>query len=171
MYLYIHISYINLFCLAAEMGVEDRAAASVAGRSFPGRARATRDNLRTHQCLVETWSFMDQLFPFWFNSPCDWFSARECWKISAPKRALKWGIIWIQMRGGARAPATENTLGARRQLQVDYVASDKKLQLFCSRCRYLHLNAYCRNLNSIKTDCKCQLLGCVWGRKKEKEFQ
>lgn len=29
-----------------------------------------------HHCLVETWSFMDQLFPFWFNSPCDWFSVR-----------------------------------------------------------------------------------------------
>ena len=32
-----------------------------------------------HQCLVVTWSFMDQLFPFWFNSPCDWFSAQWCW--------------------------------------------------------------------------------------------
>lgn len=51
----------------------------------------------------------------------------------------------------------------------------QKLQLFCSQCRYLHLNAYCRNLNSIKTDCKSQLLGCVWewkkGGGKEKEFQ
>lgn len=27
------------------------------------------------------------------------------------------------------------------------------------RQAYLHLNAYCRNLNGIKADCKCQLLG------------
>ena len=40
-----------------------------------------------HQCLVVTWSFMDQSFPFWFNSPCDWFSVRYCWKISTLKRA------------------------------------------------------------------------------------
>lgn len=31
---------------------------------------------------------------------------------------------------------------------------------------YLHLNAYCRNLNGIKADCKCQLLGL----KKIKKF-
>lgn len=34
---------------------------------------------------------------------------------------------------------------------------------------YLHLNAYCRHLNSIKTDCKCQLLPYS-GVKKKKYF-
>lgn len=32
----------------------------------------------------------------------------------------------------------------------------------------MHLNAYCRNLNSIKTDCKCQLLGCTLEKKKRR---
>lgn len=112
-----------------------------------------------HQCLVVTWSFMDQLFPFWFNSPCDWFSVHYCWKISTLNRA--WNRESFEYRCFRLRPCHWKTLGTRRQLQVDYVASDKSCNSFCTRQRYLHLNAYSRNLNSIKTDCKCQLLGCT----------
>lgn len=101
---------------------------------------------------------MDQLFPFWFNSPCDWFSVRPCWKISAIKRAWnRGGTIWIQMpeaRGLVAAKHSEP--GDNCRLIMCYW---QKLQLLCMRPRYLHLNAYCRNLNGIKADCKCQLLG------------
>lgn len=41
------------------------------------------------------------------------------------------------------------------------------LQVLCTRQTYLHVNAYCRFLNNIKGDCKCQLLGCT-GEQKEK---
>lgn len=81
-----------------------------------------------HQCLVVTWSFMDQLFPFWFNSPCDWFSVHYCWEISALNRAwnresFEYRCLWLR-------PRHWKTLGTRRQLQVDYVASDKSCKSF-----------------------------------------
>lgn len=81
-----------------------------------------------HQCLVVTWSFMDQLFPFWFNSPCDWFSVHYCWKISAINRA--WNRGSFEYRCFLLRPCHRKTLGARRQLHVDYVASDKSCNSF-----------------------------------------
>lgn len=81
-----------------------------------------------HQCLVVTWSFMDQLFPFWFNSPCDWFSVRYCWKISTLNRA--WNRESFEYRCLRLRPCHWKPLGARRQLQVDYVASDRSCNSF-----------------------------------------
>lgn len=80
------------------------------------------------QCLVVTWSFMDQLFPFWFNSPCDWFSVPYCWKISTLNRA--WNRESFEYRCLQLRPCHWKPLGARRQLQVDYVASDRSCKSF-----------------------------------------
>lgn len=81
-----------------------------------------------HQCLVVTWSFMDQLFPFWFNSPCDWFSVQYCWKISTLNCA--WNRESFEYRCLRLRPCHWKPLGARRQLQVDYVASDRSCKSF-----------------------------------------
>jgi hypothetical protein len=64
----------------------------------------------------------------------------------------------FEYRCSQLSPGHRMPLPVRRQLQVDYVATDRSCNSFV-RLRYLHLNAYCRHLKSIKTDCKLWLLG------------